>query len=62
MRNENCFVTGGAGGIGSAACRRLAEEGWTVVVNYKTSKAKALALAAEIGGRAVQADITGPAR
>ncbi len=54
------LVTGGAGGIGSAACRRLAAEGWHVIVNYNTSREKALALAAEIGGRAVHADISRP--
>jgi 3-oxoacyl-[acyl-carrier protein] reductase len=54
------LVTGGAGGIGSAACRRLAAEGWSVIVNYNTSRDKALALAAEIGGRAVHADISRP--
>jgi 3-oxoacyl-[acyl-carrier protein] reductase len=35
------LVTGGGGGIGSAICRRLAEAGATVVVNYNSNRAKA---------------------
>ena len=29
------LVTGGAGGIGTSICRRLAEDGFTVVTNYR---------------------------
>jgi 3-oxoacyl-[acyl-carrier protein] reductase len=55
---KTALVTGGAGGIGSAACRQLAMEGWQVVINYNTSKDAALSLAADIGGRAVHANIS----
>ncbi len=61
--NKVAIVTGGAGGIGTAVCERLARDGFTVVVNYAGSTAAAEALVARIesaGGRAVtaQADIS----
>lgn len=43
-------VTGGAGGIGSAICRALAEAGARVVVGYHTSRAAAEQLAAGLPG------------
>jgi 3-oxoacyl-[acyl-carrier protein] reductase len=57
------IVTGGAGGIGAAICRRLAAEGNHVAVNYLGRRDKAEALAAEIGkgetrAIAVQADVS----
>ena len=58
---KTALVTGGAGGIGSAVCRRLAADGCFVYIGYSTSEAKAEALAAEIGGRAVKLDVTSPA-
>ena len=51
-------VTGGAGGIGEAVCRKLAEEGWEVIVCCRSSLEKAKALAREIGGRALCFDIS----
>ena len=54
---KNALVTGGAGGIGQAICRRLAREGYRVFVNYSRSKEKAEALAAEIGGEAICFDV-----
>lgn len=57
------IVTGGAGGIGAAICRRLAEQGNHVVVNYMGRREKAEAVAARINAGetraiAVQADIS----
>lgn len=52
------LVTGGAGGIGQALCRRFAEEGYFVYVNYSRSEQKAKALAEEIGGQAVCFDVS----
>ena len=54
------LVTGGAGGIGSAICRSLAGEGYTVAVGYYRSKERAEALAAELGGFALYADVSKP--
>lgn len=56
-------VTGGAGGIGSAICRRLAGEGATIVATYRTSSGPAAQLIADLGGAphiAVQASVTDP--
>ena len=55
---RKALVTGGSRGIGAACCRALARDGWQVYVNYNESKDKALALAAEIGGTAVWADVS----
>ena len=52
-------VTGGAGGIGSAICRRLAEEGSEVVVT-DLDEVGAATLAAEFGGRSRGLDVTDP--
>jgi len=43
-------VTGGAGGIGAATCRALAEAGYRVVVGYRRSAERAAALAAQLPG------------
>ena len=56
-------VTGGAGGIGSAICRVLADAGAQVCIHYHSSEAEAHALQDRInrtGGRAmaVRADVT----
>ena len=55
-------VTGGSRGIGAAICRRLAERGAAVGINYVARSTEAEALRAEIvaaGGRAalLQADV-----
>lgn len=54
------LVTGGARGLGQAITRALAREGAGVVINYHRSEAAALALADELGPRAIalQADVT----
>lgn len=57
------IVTGGAGGIGAAICRRLAADGNKVVINYMGRRDKAEALAAELNQQdvraiSVQADIS----
>ena len=60
------LVTGGARGIGAAAARALAEDGWPVAILHRASAAEAEATVNAItnaGGRAfaVTADITDPA-
>ena len=56
------LVTGGAGGIGQAICRKFAEEGANVAVHFYTSSEEAESLAKEIGGFAVRADLRVPSQ
>ena len=58
MEQKVVLITGGSRGIGAAAARRFAAGGDRVVVNYCRSREKAEALAEEIGGWAVQADVS----
>jgi NAD(P)-dependent dehydrogenase (short-subunit alcohol dehydrogenase family) len=51
------MVTGGGRGIGAAVARRAAAAGWTVCLTYVSDEASARAVAEEIGGAAVQADV-----
>lgn len=59
------IVTGASRGIGRAVAKRLAQDGFTVVVNYMSDAAEAEEVVAElkgIGGNAVaiQADVSSP--
>jgi 3-oxoacyl-[acyl-carrier protein] reductase len=51
-------VTGGSRGIGAAITRELARGGARVAVNYRGSREAAEAVAGEIGGIALQADVS----
>jgi 3-oxoacyl-[acyl-carrier protein] reductase len=55
--SRRALVTGGSGGIGSAICRRLAADGYSVIVHANGNLDKAQAVAAEIaaGGGQAQA-------
>jgi 3-oxoacyl-[acyl-carrier protein] reductase len=55
------LVTGGSRGIGRAIALELGRAGADVVVAYRSGQDEAEAVAAEIGGRAVQADVSDPA-
>jgi NAD(P)-dependent dehydrogenase (short-subunit alcohol dehydrogenase family) len=55
------LVTGGGRGIGAATARLAAKSGYAVCVNYLRDKAAAEALAGEIGGVAVSADVASEA-
>jgi 3-oxoacyl-[acyl-carrier protein] reductase len=52
------LVTGASKGIGRAIAAELARAGADVVVGYRSGREEAEALASEIGGRAVQADVS----
>ena len=54
------LITGSSRGIGAAAARRLAADGWNVTINYNESKSAAEALAKELGTQAVHADVRDP--
>ena len=51
------LVTGASGGIGSACAKKLASEGYKVIVHYYRSKEAAERIADRIGGDALQADL-----
>ncbi|MEM9600054.1 MAG: SDR family oxidoreductase [Pseudomonadota bacterium] len=54
------LITGGAARIGAHIARGLAADGWAVCIHYRTSAGPAEALAAEIGGVAVKANLRVP--
>lgn len=63
---KTVVVTGGAGGIGSAVCRRFAAAGYNVMIHYFKSEKAALDLKSELcrGGTAAEcfsADLRDPA-
>jgi 3-oxoacyl-[acyl-carrier protein] reductase len=58
LDGKTALVTGGSRGIGSAIAQELARAGAAVVVGYRSGADEAQALATEIGGRAVQADVS----
>jgi len=58
LEGKTALVTGASRGIGRAIATELAAGGATVVVGYRSGKDEAEALAAELGGRAVQADVS----
>jgi NAD(P)-dependent dehydrogenase (short-subunit alcohol dehydrogenase family) len=52
-----CVVTGGGRGIGAATARRAARAGYRVCVSWTSNEGAARAVADEVGGRAVRADV-----
>ena len=58
LAGKSALVTGGSRGIGAAIARELASAGASVVIGYNAGADEAGALAAAIGGRAVQADVS----
>lgn len=57
LAGQGIVVTGGRGGIGQSVVRAFAAEGARVAVHYRTSKQAAEALAVEVGGVAIGADL-----
>ena len=58
--SKKALVTGGSGGIGASCAEALARDGFFVTVCYGKNREKAEAVAAKIGGQAIQADISDP--
>jgi len=58
LEGRRALVTGGSRGIGRAVALELARAGAEVVVGYRRGAAEAEAVAAETGGRCVQADVS----
>jgi 3-oxoacyl-[acyl-carrier protein] reductase len=58
LEGKTALVTGASRGIGRAIAQELAAGGAAVVIGYRSGKDEAEALAAEIGARAVQADVS----
>lgn len=55
---KTALVTGGTGGIGEAICRRLASDGYSIIINFCHSSEKAERLAAELHGTALSFDVS----
>jgi 3-oxoacyl-[acyl-carrier protein] reductase len=60
LEGKTALVTGGSRGIGRAVALELGRAGAKVVVGYRTEQSEAEAVAEEVGGRAVQADVSDP--
>jgi len=58
LEGKTALVTGASRGIGRAVAAELAEAGASVVIGYRSGRDEAESLAAEIGGRAIQADVS----
>jgi 3-oxoacyl-[acyl-carrier protein] reductase len=58
LDGKRALVTGASKGIGKAIATELAAAGATVVVGYRSGKDEAEALASELGGSAIQADVS----
>jgi 3-oxoacyl-[acyl-carrier protein] reductase len=57
LEGKTALVTGGSRGIGRAIALELGRAGAQVVVGYRSGADEAEAVAVEVGGRAVQADV-----
>jgi 3-oxoacyl-[acyl-carrier protein] reductase len=60
LDGKTALVTGGSRGIGRAIALELGRAGANVVVGYRSGREEAEEVAAGIGGRAVQADVSDP--
>ena len=58
LEGKTALVTGASRGIGRAIALELGRAGAEVVVGYRTGREEAEQVAAEIGGRAVEADVS----
>jgi 3-oxoacyl-[acyl-carrier protein] reductase len=60
LEGKTALVTGASRGIGRAIAAELARAGASVVLGYRSGAEEAEQLAAELGGRAVRADVSDP--
>jgi 3-oxoacyl-[acyl-carrier protein] reductase len=60
LEGRTALVTGGSRGIGRAIAAELANAGAQVVVGYRSGAEEAEGVASEIGGKAIQADVSDP--
>ena len=60
LEGKTALVTGASRGIGRAIAAELAGAGASIVVGYRSGTEEADAFAQEIGGRAIQADVSSP--
>jgi 3-oxoacyl-[acyl-carrier protein] reductase len=58
LEGKTALVTGASRGIGRAIAAELAAAGASVVIGYRSGRDEAETLASELGGRAVQADVS----
>jgi len=58
LSGKSALVTGGSRGIGRAIAAELADAGAQVVIGYRSGGEEAEEAASEIGGKAVQADVS----
>jgi 3-oxoacyl-[acyl-carrier protein] reductase len=60
LEGRTALVTGGSRGIGRAIAAELANAGAQVVVGYRSGAEEAKGVASEVGGKAIQADVSDP--
>jgi 3-oxoacyl-[acyl-carrier protein] reductase len=60
LDGKTALVTGASRGIGRAVALELGRAGASVVVAYRSGREEAEAVAVEVGGRAIQADVSDP--
>jgi 3-oxoacyl-[acyl-carrier protein] reductase len=58
LEGKTALVTGASRGIGRAIATELGAAGADVVVGYRSGREEAESLASELGGRAIQADVS----